>query len=264
MAAKGSESGAVLITGASSGIGREFARIFAAKGFHPVLLARSRDKLEELAQELKSLHGSKVTLIPADLAEPGTPGAVFERLRERGIDIDLLVNNAGVALEGNFAALALDDQLRLLQINVVALTALTGLFLGPMLSRGHGRILNVASVGAFFPIPGLAIYAASKAYVRSFSEALSEELAGTGVTVTALCPGFTETAMLQTSELGMRLPLALIMDAPAVAREGYAACLAGEPLHVAGVSNDMLTRTIQYLPRSLVRAMSGFVARHWT
>jgi uncharacterized protein len=264
MAAKGSDRSCVLVTGASSGIGRELAKLFAADGFHPILLARRRDKLQELAQELKALHGTKVTVLPADLSNPGTPGAVFDRLREHGIEVDILVNDAGVICEGEFAAIALDDHLRLLQVNIVALTALTRLFLEPMLRRGRGRVLNVASLGAFLPIPSLAVYAASKAYVLSLSEALSEELKGTGVTVTALCPGFTDTAMVHASARAVRLPSLMVMDAKSVAKEGYAACLAGKALHVAGRSNDLAARGIQYLPRALVRAAGGLVARQWS
>jgi short-subunit dehydrogenase len=264
MAEKRSESGHVLITGASAGIGSEFARIFASEGFDLVLLARSRDKLRDLAQELQSLHGVKVTVIPADLSDPGAPQAVFDSLREHGIAVEILVNNAGVMAEGQFAALPVADHLHLLQINTVALTAMTGLFLEPMVSRGHGRILNVASVAAFFPVPGMATYGASKAYVRSFSEALSEELKGSGVTVTVFCPGFTDTDMMHASARAMQLPSLMVMDAKAVAKEGYSACLAGEVLHVAGVSNDLVTLGVQYLPRSLVRAIGGLVARQWS
>lgn len=264
MTAKQSGAGHVLVTGASSGIGREFARIFAAEGYNLVLLARNREKLGELAHELKASHGIKVSVVPADLNDPATPEAVFAGVREREIDVDVLVNNAGVAFEGAFAALPLADQLRLLQVNIVALTALTSLFLGPMLRRSHGRILNVASVAAFLPIPRLAIYGASKAYVRSFSEALSEELAGTGVTVTAFCPGFTDTDMMHASAQAMKLPNLMVMDAKSVAKEGYSACMAGEALRVAGVSNDLFSRGVQYLPRTLVRAMSGLVARQFS
>ncbi|MGO8917999.1 MAG: SDR family NAD(P)-dependent oxidoreductase [Stellaceae bacterium] len=264
MAAKATDPGSVLITGASSGIGRELAKIFAAEGYHPVLLARSRDKLQQLAQELKTSHGTKVTVMPADLSDPEAPRAVFERLFERGIDVDILVNDAGLMFEGDFATIALDEHLRLLHVNVVALTALTRLFLEPMLRRSRGRILNVASVGAFLPIPSLATYAASKAYVLSLSEALSEELKGTGVSVTALCPGFTNTAMVRGSPRGTRLPPLMVMDAKAVAKQGYSACIAGKALHVAGLSNDLAAWGIQYLPRSLVRTVGGLVARQWT
>ena len=253
----------VLITGASSGIGRDMAKIFASEGYLPVLLARRRDKLQELALELKTSLGIKVTVLPADLSEPGAAQAVFDCLQERGINIDILVNNAGLMSEGAFTDIPLEDHLRLLQVNIVALTSLTHLFLAPMIQRAHGRILNVASIAAFAPTPSLAIYAASKTYVLSFSEALSEELKGTGVSVTALCPGFTNTAMVRGSTRGTQLPSFLVTDPVAVARQGVTACLAGKPLHVPGMSNSLATTSVRYLPRSLVRTVGGMVTRQW-
>jgi short-subunit dehydrogenase len=253
----------VLITGASSGIGRELAKIFAAEGFAPVLLARRRDPLQALALELKSAHGAKVTVLPADLAEPGAAQAVFDCLEQRGIAIDVLVNNAGLMDEGDFAGIELADHLRLLQVNIVALTALTRLFLAPMLARAQGRILNLSSIAAFAPSPSIAVYAASKAYVLSFGEALAAELQGTGVSVTTLCPGFTDTAMVRGSARGARLPRLLVSDAAAVARQGFDACLAGTPLLVAGTANALAAGSVRYLPRGLVRAVGGFVTRQW-
>jgi short-subunit dehydrogenase len=253
----------VLVTGASSGIGREMAKIFAAEGFAPILLARRRDKLQELAAELKAAFGARVTVLPADLSDPAAPQAVFDLLGARGIGVDILVNDAGVVAEGDFAAIPLAEHLRLLQVNVVALTALTHLFLGPMLRRADGRVLNLASIGAFAPAPSLAVYAASKAFVLSFSEALSQELKGTGVSVTALCPGFTDTSMVRGSARGAKLPSFLVTDAAGVARQGVAACLAGKALHVVGVSNALATGGMQYLPRGVVRAVGGFVNRQW-
>jgi short-subunit dehydrogenase len=251
----------VLITGASSGIGKELAKAFTAKGFHPILLARNREKLDQLALEIGRSPGTDVTVLVADLNDPGTPRAIFDSLLERGIQIDILVNNAGVAFEGDFAETGLEDQLRLLQINVVALTALTRLFLEPMLKRAHGRILNVSSVSAFAPIPKMAMYAASKAYVLSLSEALSEELKGTGVTITALCPGFTETPMVRQSPRASQLPSFMVMDAAAVAEQGVTACLAGETVHVPGLSNSAFAQGVQYLPRALTRALGGYLSR---
>ena len=178
MTTRGNDGQYALVTGASGGIGLELARVLAANRFNLVLLARSRDRLEELASELEAQHGTKVTIVPADLSEPGAAKAVFDSLSDAGVQIELLVNNAGLLLEGRFDAIGLDEQLRLLQVNIVALTALTRLFLGPMLERKRGRILNVASVAAFMPVPNLAIYAASKAYVLSFGDALSQELGG--------------------------------------------------------------------------------------
>ena len=251
----------VLITGASSGIGKELAKAFAAKGYHPILLARNRERLDQLALELERHAGTDVTVITADLNEPGAPQAVFDSLHQRDIPIDILVNNAGLVSEGDFADGALADQLQLLQVNVVALTALTRLFLEPMLRRANGRILNVSSISAFAPIPAMALYAASKAFVLSLTEAMSQELKGTGVTITALCPGFTETPMMQHSLRVAHLPAFMVMDAAAVAQEGVTACLAGEVVHVPGYTNSAFATGVQYLPRGLTRALGGYMSR---
>jgi short-subunit dehydrogenase len=224
MTIKGNEGQSALVTGASGGIGLELARVLAGNRFSLVLLARSRDKLEDLARELRAQHGTQVTIVPADLSEPGAAQAVFDSLNDAGVQIDLLVNNAGLLLEGRFDAIGLDEQLRLLQVNIVALTALTRLFLGPMLEHNRGRILNVASVAAFMPVPKLAVYAASKAYVLSFGDALFQELSGTKITVTTLCPGVSDTGMVHGRSLG-GLPGMMIMDAKTVAQEGYRACV---------------------------------------
>jgi len=256
MTTKGNDGQTALITGASGGIGLELARVLAANGFNLVLLARSRDKLEDLARELGAQHGTRVTIVPADLSEPGAAQAVFDSLTDAGVQIDLLVNNAGLLLEGRFGAIGLDEQLRLLQVNIVALTALTRLFLGPMLERNCGRVLNVASVAAFMPVPNLAVYAASKAYVLSFGDALFQELSGTKITVTTLCPGVTDTGMVHGTSLG-GLPGMMIMDAKTVAQEGCRACMAGKPVHVAGIANELAVQWIKYQPRWLMRAFGG-------
>jgi uncharacterized protein len=256
------EVGCVLVTGASGGIGGEFAEVFAEHGWHPVLVARNRDRLHALARDLEATHGVKATVLPADLADPGTPRAICDALQAQDIEVDILVNNAGLMFEGGFVDTALDHHLALLQVNVVALTALTRLLLEPMLRRSSGRILNVASTAAFMPIPSLAAYAASKAYVLSLTESLSEELKGTGVTATALCPGFTDTGMVRGSERGRRLPSFIVMDAKSVAQQGYAACLSGKAVHVAGLANDIAVSGTGYLPRWLVRTVGGLLARN--
>ena len=252
---KSGGSGWVLVTGASAGIGRELARVFASKGRDLVLLARSHETTTELARELVAKNGVNVKTIPADLSVPGAAEAIFEGLSAKGISVDILVNNAGVLFEGDFSSIPLEDHLRLLQINVVALTALSRLFLPSMLLRRSGRILNVASTAAFMPVPRLAAYAAAKAYVLSLTEALSEELRGSGVTATALCPGFTDTSMMRGSRLGKSVPSVMVMSPAAVAEQGCAACLAGETICIPGLANKL----IALLPRALVRGVGGMI-----
>ena len=210
----------VLITGASSGIGRELARCFAADGCHLILLARNTDALETLAGELRQAHKIETLVLTADLSRPETPARVFKELQGRGIKVDVLVNNAGFGALGPFAGLPLKWQLEMLQVNITALTELTGLFLPGMIQRRRGGILNVSSVAGFEPGPGMAIYHATKAYVLSFTEALAEELAGTGVTVTALCPGPTTTHFgnVANSQRERRLKKIPKMSAEKVAR----------------------------------------------
>ncbi|MBV8107760.1 MAG: SDR family NAD(P)-dependent oxidoreductase [Hyphomicrobiales bacterium] len=256
--------GWVLVTGASAGIGRELARAFASKGRNLVLLARSHDTTTELARELIMTKAVNVKTIPADLSVAGAAEAIFEGLTSKGISVDILVNNAGVLFEGEFSSIPLEEHLRLLQINVVALTALTRLFLPLMLQRRGGRILNVASTSAFMPVPRLAAYAAAKAYVLSLTESLSEELRGSGVTATALCPGFTDTSMMRGSRLGKAAPSIMVMSPAAVAEQGCAACLAGETICVPGVANKLIASGTPLMPRALVRGIGGMViSRGW-
>ena len=254
-------AGCVLVTGASAGLGAELAGAFASRNFDLVLVARRRGKLDALAQELRTRYGVRAIAFSTDLSVSDAPRALFDALNEQSVRIDILVNNAGVICEGDFVDVPLEEELRLLQTNVVALTALTRLFLVPMKERGAGRILNVASIAAFMPAPRIAIYAATKAYVLSLSEALSEELRDAGITVTTLCPGFTETPMLQASVLGRSLPQALVMSANAVAEEGCSACLAGRAVYVPGIVNTATVSGAQYLPRAVVRLVGGLVRK---
>ncbi len=256
----GGASGWVLVTGASAGIGRELARAFASKGRDLILVARSHETTAELARELVAANGVNVKTISADLSVAGAAEAIFEALSAKGISVDILVNNAGVLFEGDFSSIPLEDHLRLLQINVVALTALTRLFLPSMLQRRAGRILNVASTSAFMPVPRLAAYAAAKAYVLSLTESLSEELRGSGVTATALCPGFTDTSMMRGSRLGKPIPSIMVMSPAAVAEQGCAACLAGETICVPGLANKLIASGTPLLPRRLVRGIGGMMS----
>jgi uncharacterized protein len=252
-----------LITGASSGIGLELARTFAAEGHDLVLVARSRGKLRALAQELSHEHGVRVIPIPQDLTRTGAAQALRNALRRRRLHVDVLVNNAGVLLTGDFEDIALRSQLALLQLNVIVPMTLTHLLLAPMLKRGRGRILNVASIAAFQPLARLAVYAGSKAFVLHFTEALSEELKGTGVTATALCPGFTDTDMMSAVGDASWLPSFAVNSAEQVARDGYRACMNGTPVYVSGAANQMITELMRYQPRWLVRALSGWASRSY-
>ena len=263
----GSESsgkGWVLVTGASAGIGRELARAFASRGYDLILAARNEGAIAEFARELAASHGRRVKTIPVDLSLPGAAEAIGDALGAAGVAVEILVNNAGVIFEGDFTSIALENHLRLLQINVVALTSLTHLFLPAMIARGGGRILNVASIAAFMPIPRLAAYAAAKAYVLSLTESLSQELSGTGVTATALCPGLTDTAMVRGSQMAKVVPAPMIMSPKDVAELGCSACLKGETICVPGLANRALTSGAQFLPRALMRSIGGMATvRGW-
>ena len=182
---------------------------------------------------------------------------------EQGLRVDILVNNAGVLISGAFKAQETRRVLELVQLNVAALTALTSLFLPPMLERRDGRILNVASVASFQPVPMLGVYAATKAYVLSLTESLSEELRGSGVTITALCPGMTDTSMVRGSDMGSRfeIPPMMLSSPEEVARAGYRALMAGRTIEVPGFANQMATNWVQTQPRWLVRALGGMMGR---
>jgi hypothetical protein len=242
-----------LITGASSGIGLELARRFASRGFDLVLSARSAGKLEALAAELAREHGVKASVATADLSDPAAPLRLHERATAGGAAVDVLVNNAGFGLRGDFAELPLGRQLEMVQVNVAALTNLSRLFVPGMIARRRGRVLNVASTAAFQPGPGMAVYYATKSYVLSFSEALSEELAGTGVTVTCLCPGATATGFAAAADMEKSLLFRLgAMSAEEVARVGCDAALRGRRLVVPGLRNKLGAASIRISPRGLV------------
>lgn len=240
----------VLITGASSGIGLELARCFAADKSNLVLVARNEEALRKLGAELESVHGIRVHVLPYDLAKVETPERIFKELEGRGITVDVVVNNAGFGLQGNFANLSITRQLEMLQVNVTALTALTGLFLPGMLQRRRGGILNVGSVAGFLPGPHMAVYYATKAYVLSFTEALAEEIAGSGVTVSVLCPGPTESNFGLVARGGkprqMQTPK---MTAKAVAHYGHMKFRTGRVVAVPG----NLNRFFAFVPRIMPR-----------
>jgi short-subunit dehydrogenase len=254
----------VLVTGASAGIGRALARAFAAAGHDLVLVARRGDVLRALAEELRAAHGIRACDVPLDLTAPGSVDALLTALAERRLAVDVLVNNAGVLEAGAFRMTEPEALARMVELNVGVPTLLTRALLDPMLARGWGRVLNVASVAGFQPVPGIGAYAATKAYVLSLTESLAEELRGTGVCVTALCPGLTDTDMAQQVgrvNPGLQIPRALLADVDDVAREGVAACLRGEVLRVPGLANRLGTLWSQLQPRWLVRTLGGVVGR---
>lgn len=242
-----------LVTGASGGIGEELVRLFAADGHDLVLVARSEEKLKRLAEELGTKRNVRVRVIPSDLSRPEAPREIFDELEREGVRVDALVNNAGIGSWGLFAETDLTQELELLQINVVALTHLTKLFLPAMIARGRGYICNVASTAAFQPGPLMAVYYASKAYVLSLSEALANECEGTGVRISALCPGPTETGFVAAAGMSeSKLFDRGAMTAREVALAGYRGLLAGKTIVIPGMRNALVARTVGFMPRKLV------------
>ena len=246
-----------LVTGASGGIGEALARTLAAKGHDLVLVARSADKLQNLADELISAQKISAQIISADLGVPGAGHALATTLTDRGIVIDVLVNNAGFADFGEFHLADPRKLDSMISLNICTLTELMRELVPGMVARKSGRVLNVASTAAFMPGPLMAVYYATKAYVLSVSEAVAEELNGTGVTVTALCPGPTESgfqavAAMENSKL---IKGRKIMDSQTVAELGVKAMLAGKPMIVTGFKNKLQAMSPKFTPRRLIPAM---------
>src|ERR1051326_836912 len=258
MAKIGSPSGTALITGASSGIGLELAKLFAQNGHDLVLVARRKDALDPLAETLVREHGVAVRVIAKDLSDPATPRELHAELADQSIPVEVLVNNAGFGIRGPFGESDVDQQLDMLQVNAVALTHLTRLFVADMLSRGSGRILNLGSTAGLVPGPLMAVYYATKAYVLSFSQALSNELAGTGVTVTVLIPGPTRTGFAgRAGGSQSRLFRGATMDAGTVAEIGYRALMQNKTIVVAGLRNRALAFGTNLAPHRVL----GQIAR---
>ena len=251
-----------LITGASFGIGLEFARIFAREGYSLVLVARSADKLRQLASELEKAHGTRSLILATDLTEPGASAYLLDQTTRADIQVDVLVNNAGFGQYGLFVENDLEECLRQIQLNITTLTHLTRLYLPAMIEgakngpKGRG-VLNVASTAAFQPGPLMAVYFATKAYVLHFSEALANELEGSGVTVTCLCPGATTTEFhKRANATGMKLLKMGSMDARTVAEDGYRAFVTGKPVVISGLKNWLVAQSVRFSPRRLVTAIA--------
>jgi len=243
-----------LITGASGGIGLDLARCFARDGHALILCARNKIKLDDAAEELCKLGAPIVSVIPADLAQPGAARKLFDDCDRAGLQVDFIVNNAGFGAHGHYQDLNAKDEAEMLQLNITTLTELTRLFLVPMLARKSGRILQVASTAAFQPGPYMAVYYATKAYVLSYSEALAEELKDTGVTVTCLCPGATSTGFAARADMADALLFRLAaMPSPPVAEMGYRGMMNGKTIVITGLMNKISVFSLRLGPRVLVR-----------
>ena len=247
-----------LVTGASSGIGLELATLLARDRHDVCLVSRGRAKLDHIASALHEEFGVAATVVACDLADPASPRLIAREIAARGLTVDILVNNAGFGVYGLFANTPLEKELEMIQVNMAALTHLAKLFLPGMIARRRGNILNVASTAAFQPGPLMAVYYATKAYVLSFSEALSNETHGTGVSVTALCPGPTITEFQKTAGLEQTrlFQSPLVMSAAEAARAGYEGMRSGRRVVVPGFANQLLAQGSRFSPRRLSTAIA--------
>ena len=256
-----------LITGASSGIGEAFAEAFAAAGFNLVITARREDRLRAVAERLEKRYGTRVQVVAADLSRADAPARLCDDIAARGLTIDALVNNAGFGVPGTFIASEWERHAELLQVMIVSLAELTRRLVPGMVERKYGRVINVASLAALVPAPaGHTLYAAAKAFIVKFSEALASEVRAAGVHVTALCPGFTRSEFHDVA--GMRAPVTelpgwLWMDASTVARQGFEAVMSGTPVYVTGRVNRGIALLARYVPQSLVAAVGRRAARRY-
>jgi short-subunit dehydrogenase len=244
-----------LITGASLGIGRELARVFAEHGHSLVLVARSEDKLREVAAELEARFEVSVAVVPADLRAPDAAAQLLTAVKERGLTVDYLVNNAGFGSTGPFLDADLEREIDMIHVNVTALVELTHLFAKGMVERRTGGILNIASTAGFQPGPGMATYYATKAYVVSFTEALAHELRGTAVKVTVFCPGPVDTEFARTAGNAdsMLFRVGAVASPESVAKEAYRAVIGGQILAIYGFANQMGVQMLRISPRALIR-----------
>ena len=247
----------VLITGASEGIGYELVKIFAAQGRNLLLNARNDEKLQAIKSDLSARHNIKIETVAADLGLPQTSQQIFEFSKNKNMCIDTLINNAGFGEYGAFTETDFAVEKAMINLNISALTELCKLFIPDMINNGSGKIMNVASTAAFFPGPQMAVYYASKAYVLSFSEALSAELSDYNITVTALCPGPTRSQFMKRAHMSasklFNNPLMRMMSSEQVARYAYKALMKGKAVAVPGLTNKILTLSPRFSPKALMR-----------
>jgi short-subunit dehydrogenase len=257
----------VLITGASSGIGAAFAEVFAANGFDLVIAARREDRLREVAARLERTHGRRAHVVVCDLSRREAPAELCAEIAARGLRIDALVNNAGYGVPGTFAASPWERHETMLQVMVSAAAELIHRLLPGMVERGYGRIVNVASLAGLVPAPaGHTLYAATKAFMIKYSEALAHEVRPHGIHVTALCPGFTLSEfhdVTGTRAQVSQLPRWMWMDAATVARQGFDAVMRGAPLYVNGRVNRTIALFVRLLPQSIVRGVGRRMGRSY-
>jgi uncharacterized protein len=251
-----------LITGATAGIGAELAHVMAAHGYGLALVARDEQRLIERARILQTQFNVPVKVLPCDLADLATPRKIFDQLQRESFPISAVVNNAGFGVYGKFAETDLAQEMQMMQVNMGAVVQLTKLFLKPMLERGHGRILNVASTASFQPGPWLSLYSASKAFIYSFSCALAFELKESGVTVTTLCPGGTRTEFQDRAGMKHKEGLFRPMTARAVAEIGYRAMERGRPVVIAGRKNWLMIQVSRRCPTMLTARVAAKLNRN--
>lgn len=251
-----------LITGASSGIGMELAKCFATDHHNVILVARRKEKLEQLAYDLREIHGVRAHVFACDLGQPGAARELYEQLKAEDLEVDFLVNNAGIGQNGKFHELDAGQMSTMLHLNVTALTELTRYFLPEMIERNKGKILNVGSTAGFQPGPHMAVYYATKAYVYSFTEALAEELKDTRITITNLAPGATDSEFKERADMNGTVLFAMgAMSPEEVAKAGYKAMLRGKSLVIPGLKNKLIPVGANILPRKVMRKIVHRVNR---
>lgn len=248
-----------LVTGASSGIGYELAKLLAADGKNLIITSRNSDRLEQVKTEIENEYGTLVKVLPKDLSDPPAPLEIYSELEKEALDVDILVNNAGFGLYGMFSNTDIRKELEMIQLNISSLTHMTKLFMKKMLENNSGWILNVASSLGFMPIPLFLVYAASKAYVLHFSEGLASELQGTGVSVTCLCPSPTKTLFWANMENSKSVKGSM-QDAVTVAEAGYQALQKGKTTVITGLKGKSIPILLRIAPKSMLIKMMKALA----